>query len=188
MISIIKWVLTRVLDPIFDYFRKKKEQNKKYELNVHNFQSTPIEDTLDEEAKALGVLNTRVVTKIVLHCSDSDLSEHDNLFTIHKWHVAKGWKGCGYHYVIRQNGRVETGRTLEEIGAHARGFNKESVGICLTGKYNFSVAQFKSCNSVIRNLLEIYNLSWDDVFLHSDLNSNKTCPNFKLYQVKAISI
>jgi len=47
----------------------------------------------------------------------------------------------GYHYVIDLDGSVQTGRSLEDVGAHAAGFNQASVGICLiggkerTGKY-----------------------------------------------------
>ena len=37
---------------------------------------------------------------------------------IHAWHLAKGWAGIGYHFVIRKNGSIERGRPLEMIGAH----------------------------------------------------------------------
>lgn len=52
---------------------------------------------------------------------------------IDKWHRAKGWLKIGYHFVIRRNGMVETGRDLMEPGAHARGYNHKSVGVCLVG-------------------------------------------------------
>ena len=39
----------------------------------------------------------------------------------------------GYHFVIRRDGTVETGRKLDEIGAHVEGHNSESIGICLVG-------------------------------------------------------
>ena len=39
----------------------------------------------------------------------------------------------GYHYVIDTDGTVETGRMVGEIGAHVKGHNQYSVGICLVG-------------------------------------------------------
>lgn len=188
MISIIKWVLTRILDPIFNYFKGKKEQEEKFKLKVDEFQSAPIEDTLRDEERMMDILNTRAVTKIILHCSDSDIKAHDSIRVIDNWHKAKGWEGCGYHFVITKNGKVEKGRHLEKIGAHAKGHNEDSVGICLTGKYDFSYDQFKSCNRIIGNLFDVYGLEWDDVYLHSEINKNKTCPNFKTYQIKAVSL
>lgn len=39
----------------------------------------------------------------------------------------------GYHFVIDLDGSILTGRSLDEVGAHAKGFNANSVGICLIG-------------------------------------------------------
>ena len=50
---------------------------------------------------------------------------------IDAWHRAKGWNGCGYHYVIRFNGSVEKGRDEKATGAHTRGLNQISIGICV---------------------------------------------------------
>ena len=59
---------------------------------------------------------------------------------IDEWHRAKGWfNGCGYHYVIRRDGTVETGPRLTEAGyhpgAHCKEFsmNQRSIGVCLVG-------------------------------------------------------
>ena len=39
-----------------------------------------------------------------------------------------------YTYVyIRKNGDIKSTRPLERIGAHSRGFNRESIGICYEG-------------------------------------------------------
>jgi N-acetylmuramoyl-L-alanine amidase len=68
---------------------------------------------------------------------------------IRGWHKAKGWKDIGYHYVIRRNGEQEKGREDNVMGAHVRGHNSTSLGICLIGgtragggsQYNFTNAQ-----------------------------------------------
>lgn len=39
----------------------------------------------------------------------------------------------GYHFVIRRDGTREEGRRLPNTGAHVRGFNERSIGICLVG-------------------------------------------------------
>ncbi len=52
---------------------------------------------------------------------------------IRKYHVEhNGWRDIGYHFVVRKNGTVETGRPLAQSGAHAQGAN-DTIGICVTG-------------------------------------------------------
>lgn len=58
---------------------------------------------------------------------------------IRRWHVEdRGWRDIGYHYVIDRDGRVAAGRPLTQVGAHARGRNKSSVGIALVGGHGGS--------------------------------------------------
>ena len=52
---------------------------------------------------------------------------------IDRWHKARGWRMIGYHYGIRWNGTIEKGRTDTMQGAHTRGLNSRSLGICLSG-------------------------------------------------------
>lgn len=75
------------------------------------------------------------LTKAVIHHTASpDVSAK----TIDGWHKARGWDGIGYHFVIRENGRIEGGRSLKKKGAHARTGKPYSrnhyVGIVLTGR------------------------------------------------------
>uniref|UniRef100_UPI003A85C3F7 N-acetylmuramoyl-L-alanine amidase n=1 Tax=Bacteroides clarus TaxID=626929 RepID=UPI003A85C3F7 len=46
------------------------------------------------------------------------------------------FSGAGYHFYIRKNGDIKTLRPLERPGAHARGCNAHSVGICYEGGLN----------------------------------------------------
>ena len=32
--------------------------------------------------------------------------------TIDEWHKERGWDGCGYHFLIRADGTIEKGRSL----------------------------------------------------------------------------
>ena len=48
-------------------------------------------------------------------------------------HRKRGFNGIGYHYYIRQSGEVINTRPLRRIGAHVKGYNRYSVGICYEG-------------------------------------------------------
>lgn len=81
----------------------------------------------------------RHLNRIVVHHSASPLSTtRDEIDT---WHRAKGWDGVGYHFVIEGDGTIRVGRPLDTPGAHARGHNADSVGICVVG--NNQVAQYR---------------------------------------------
>ena len=57
------------------------------------------------------------MSNIILHCSDSNNAKHDDVSIINQWHKEKGWNSCGYHYFIKKNGELQTGRFEDEIGA-----------------------------------------------------------------------
>ncbi len=104
----------------------------------------------------------------------------------------RGWQGIGYHYVILNgwvaqatyhplfDGHIETGRPLDndpvltgnEAGAHVRGYNVNSVGVCLIGNSGqFTQAQLNAALKVVylleRQFTEI------NIVQHSDLDPNK---------------
>jgi len=117
-----------------------------------------------------------VIATIVIHCSDSPHGRGDDAATIHRWHQEKGWAGCGYHYVICETGEVQRGRPHYWTGAHVRGHNEGSLGICLIGVDYFTPAQVKSLLALLRDLHEQYPSAV--IVGHRDLDSSKTCPNF----------
>lgn len=73
---------------------------------------------------------------IVVHCSASQQVADIGAFEIHKMHLLRGWQGIGYHLVIRKDGSVEIGEPMDNVGAHTKGHNLTSIGICLTGGIN----------------------------------------------------
>lgn len=95
-------------------------------------------------------------TRIIFHHSlghDVPASE------INKWHKDRGFACIGYHYVVRANGDIEHGRAIAEVGAHARGSNKDSIGVCLTGNFNTYLplpAQIKGAKELYKQLIEKY--------------------------------
>ena len=75
----------------------------------------------------------RDVNKIIIHCSATQEGKEISAATIDEWHKARGWRGIGYHYVIGLDGMIEYGRPITETGAHVKGHNKGSIGICYIG-------------------------------------------------------
>ena len=75
----------------------------------------------------------RSINMIVIHCSATRPDQDFTMEKLEASHRAQGWKGCGYHYYIRRDGTVYNCRPLSQVGAHAKGFNAHSVGICYEG-------------------------------------------------------
>ena len=43
---------------------------------------------------------------------------------------------CGYHYVVEADPvRVRLGRGIDRVGAHCKGHNSHSIGVCMIGSY-----------------------------------------------------
>jgi len=81
----------------------------------------------------------RNINLIVVHCSATTPLQDIGSEEIRDWHVNEnGWSDIGYHYVIRRNGFIEDGRPIEKAGAHARGYNANSIGVCYVGGINTS--------------------------------------------------
>lgn len=75
----------------------------------------------------------RDIDKIIIHCSATQEGKEISAATIDKWHKARGWRGIGYHFVVALDGTIEYGRALNKVGAHVKGHNKGSIGICYIG-------------------------------------------------------
>lgn len=124
----------------------------------------------------------RKVNLLIIHCSDSDIGAHDNIETIKEWHKERGFNDIGYHYLIKKDGSVCTGRSEDTPGAHTRGHNSRSIGVCLSGRREFTREQFGSLERLAFDLCKKYGLEKSDILGHCDLNKNKTCPNFDLHK------
>lgn len=124
----------------------------------------------------------RDIDMIVVHCSDTPASMDIGADEIRRWHVNdNGWSDIGYHYVIRRNGIVEYGRPVEKAGAHARGNNKSSIGICLVGGkggFNFTLPQLRSLDRLVGAQQTLYGPC--AVVGHRDLDDGKECPQFSV--------
>ena len=130
----------------------------------------------------------RDIKQLIIHCADTYVSMDVGVDEIRSWHVdGNGWDDIGYHYVIRRNGMVGKGRPDDVVGAHARGMNSKSLGICIVGgkgldnqpEVNYTYAQWDSLLTLCNNLSD--NHPEADVIGHCDVpDSGKTCPNFNV--------
>ncbi len=75
----------------------------------------------------------RTINKIIVHCSATQEGRDLDAAEINKWHLKRGWNGIGYHYVVLLDGTIEYGRSIYKQGAHVKGENEGSIGICYIG-------------------------------------------------------
>ena len=75
----------------------------------------------------------RKIDSIIVHCSATKAGQDFTAADIDRWHRERGFNGIGYHYVIRLDGKLEKGRDVSLTGAHCKGWNERSIGICYIG-------------------------------------------------------
>ena len=162
--------------------QKKVTKPKPQGTKPQGTSPSPSQDPKPPEKNAKG---DNLVKGLVIHCSGSDLPKHDNAATIDTWHKARGWKGIGYHWYIRRDGKLETGRPIDmdpylesdEIGAHVLGENKRRLGVCLGGNGNPTKEQLKRLAKLFKDEVLDKNPN-ADLTGHNYWTDKKTCPNF----------
>lgn len=126
---------------------------------------------------------------VILHCSasadylrESIRFDSINAATINQWHIARGWKKIGYHYVVTRSGQIEKGREEKEIGAHCTGHNTGSIGICWVGTYRPTLPQLKSLKFLYEDILQRYQLDFTKWFPHNAF-TKKECPGISMAEL-----
>ncbi len=127
----------------------------------------------------------RQINKIIVHCSATREGENFTVDTIRKWHVdGRGWSDIGYHFYIDLYGEIHKGRDIAKIGAHCKGQNRNSIGICYCGgveadgktpKDTRLDCQKEALTAVLRTLKAMY----PEAVIHSHNDfARKACPSF----------
>lgn len=76
----------------------------------------------------------RKINEIIIHCTATPDGRAVTVADIDRWHHESGIKGgIGYHYLIDLNGKIWAGRDECQIGAHCKGHNANSIGVCYVG-------------------------------------------------------
>lgn len=101
-------------------------------------------------------------TRIVVHHS---ATASGNVETFRQYHRSQGWDDVGYHFVITNgtkgdtDGQIQVGRPIEKVGAHAKGRNADSVGVCLVAIDEFTGAQKEALVKLLVGLCKKYGIS-----------------------------
>lgn len=131
----------------------------------------------------------REINRIIVHCSFTKprlrFSPKIGAKQIRSWHLERGFRDIGYHYVIKRDGTLQLGRPIEQVGAHVRGYNKDSIGICLVGGMSrktgkavndYTSNQWQTLRMVVGGLMMQF--PHTEILGHNNLTNKKTCPNF----------
>lgn len=75
----------------------------------------------------------RQIRLLVIHCSGTRWCDRYTPEQLVQDHLERGYNGSGYHYYITREGLLYEMRPAELPGAHAKGYNRYSLGICYEG-------------------------------------------------------
>lgn len=115
----------------------------------------------------------RSTSRIILHHAAASKCTAQQ---IHQWHLANGWVGIGYHFLVRKDGSVYRGRPEDTVGAHAGNNNYDSIGVCFEGSFDreqMGEVQRKAGAELVAYLKGKYGIT--KVQKHSDVNATG-CP------------
>lgn len=136
----------------------------------------------------------RQISEIIVHCSATkpewmaDRPTSEKVEEIRRWHLDRGWRDIGYHVVIDRDGTIADGRPIAQSGAHVRGRNANSIGICLIGGHgsdandlpseHFTAAQLSALRAHI-DYLRAHHHGIKKVSGHNEYAA-KACPGFQV--------
>ena len=100
---------------------------------------------LDREEDGKLMMDADSVRFLVLHCSATRCNQDYSIEQLRRDHKKRGFYDIGYHFYIRKDGTLTQHRFLLEVGAHARPYNRCSIGICYEGGLD---EHGKPCNTI----------------------------------------
>lgn len=135
----------------------------------------------------------RPINEIIVHCTATRAdwwaksATKDKVAEVRRWHMDRGWKDIGYHFLIDRNGTLALGRPIDQVGAHTQGHNTGTIGVSLFGGFdsaatdkfsaNFTPEQDKGLRQLIKELTARYKIR--TVSGHNQYAA-KACPGFNV--------
>ena len=130
----------------------------------------------------------RQIDDIIVHCTATAEGREASVQEIDRWHRARGWKCIGYHWVVGLDGTVHKGRAETDAGAHCKGHNAHSIGVCYVGglasdgktpKDTRTAAQ----RTALRKLVKELQARYPNAALHGHRDyAAKACPCFDVHK------
>lgn len=125
----------------------------------------------------------RKINELIIHCTATDAFVPVTVNDLLKWHVTeRGFSGIGYHYFIDIKGNIIRCRPIELVGAHCKGHNAHSIGICYAGGLlngiphdTRTIVQKESLHQLIQGLCITFPIT---KITGHNVYSNKSCPCF----------
>ena len=122
---------------------------------------------------------------IVIHSTHTKPNANISIRTVDEWHRKRGLLKVGYHFFIKRGGIIEVGRNPNDIGAHTKEQDSDSVSICLAGGLNtrgitapdYTEGQLESLFVLAMTLKHMYPAA--EVVGHRDLSATE-CPSFNV--------
>jgi hypothetical protein len=139
----------------------------------------------------------RKINGINIHCSASGFGSAS---LIRRWHMERGFKDIGYHFVILNGwitsrdyhsslvGNIEVGRPITKVPASIKGHNKGQISICMIGDVGskFHMKQFQSLIELLEELISKYRVPIKEIKGHREVVGNRLCPCFEVGDIREI--
>jgi hypothetical protein len=136
----------------------------------------------------------RQINGIIIHCAATppdwreDESTISKVEEVRRWHVdINGWSDIGYHFLIDRDGTVEEGRPVSRAGAHVRGHNSDTIGVCLFGGHGSAATDTfeqhftPQQDAALRELIDALVGQYGDMEISGhNKYAAKACPGFQV--------
>ncbi len=128
----------------------------------------------------------RQINRIIIHCTATPEGRHHTVADVRKWHIAQGWKDIGYHFLIQLDGQVSEGRPIEQVGAHVKGHNSDSIGVVYVGGCDKNMkpkdTRTEAQKLALRDLVGLLKKKYphSTVHGHNEFDKGKACPSFNV--------
>lgn len=125
----------------------------------------------------------RKIEKIIVHCTATGAGNHFTVSDIRRWHLMRGFRDIGYHFIVYLDGSVHAGRPIEDIGAHCSGHNAHSIGVAYVGGLDANGrpadTRTEAQRSALLRLIQDLKLKYPHATVHGHREfAAKACPCF----------
>ena len=125
----------------------------------------------------------RKIDEIIVHCTATKAGQRFTVRDVRKWHLERGFNDIGYHFLILLDGMIQEGRPIEKTGAHCKGHNQNSIGVCYVGGLdkdgNPADTRTDEQKEALLWLLKDLKRQYPNATIHSHRDfAKKACPSF----------